>query len=442
MNVGRGTSCAPLILGLEQAILLSMTFDEATITLKGGDGGNGMSHFRREKYVPRGGPDGGDGGKGGDVIFVANRHLNTLVRFNRQHHFAAERGKRGDTNNKTGANGDDRVVEVPIGTIIRDATTGETLADLTESGQSVIGARGGRGGRGNQNFATSSNQAPQLAFKGEPGQERTISLELKLIADVGIVGVPNAGKSTLLAAISNATPKIAAYPFTTLEPNLGVVVFDDRDLVVADIPGLVEGAHRGIGLGHSFLRHIQRTRLLIHLLDGGGDNPLADFSQINSELALFDERLGQKAQIVVLNKLDLPEAQAHWDSVRRELEGRGYEVFSISAATHLRTRELMGRVLQRLNELPPPEPVVEMPTYKLDADPNVFRISRDADGNFHVTGERIERAAKMTYWEIDESAARFQRILKALGISQMLEDQGIQPGDTVYIGENELEWGE
>jgi GTP-binding protein len=419
-----------------------MAFDEATITVKGGDGGNGMSHFRREKYVPRGGPDGGDGGKGGDVICVANRHLNTLIQFSRQHHFAAENGKRGGTNNKTGAGGDDRQIEVPIGTIIRDSATGDALADLTKQGQSIIVARGGRGGRGNQNFATSSNQAPQLAFKGEPGQERTLALELKLIADVGIVGVPNAGKSTLLAAISNATPKIAPYPFTTLEPNLGVVVFDDRDLVVADIPGLVEGAHRGVGLGHSFLRHIQRTRLLIHLLDGGGENPLADFSQINSELALFDEHLAQKPQIVVLNKMDLPEAQAGWEGVKRELEARGYEVFSISAATHLRTRELMGRVLQRLSELPPPEPVVETPVYKLDEDPNAFQVRRDPDGTFHVSGERIERAAKMTYWEIDESAARFQRILEALGISKALEDEGIQPGDTVYIGEYELEWGE
>src|SRR5579859_1248019 len=351
-----------------------MTFDEAAITVKGGDGGNGMSHFRREKYVPRGGPDGGDGGKGGDVIFVATRHLNTLVQFSRQHHFAAENGKRGGTNNKTGANGDDRQVEVPIGTIIRDAATGEALADLTESDQSVIVARGGRGGRGNQNFATSSNQAPQLAFKGEPGQERGLSLELKLIADVGIVGVPNAGKSTLLAAISNATPKIAPYPFTTLEPNLGVVVFDDRDLVVADIPGLVEGAHRGVGLGHSFLRHVQRTRVLIHLLDGAGENPLADFNQINAELALFDEKLGQKSQIVVLNKMDLSEAQERWPEIERELEARGFETFSISAATHLRTRELMNRALALLDSLPAPEPVVEMPTYTLGADPNAFEV--------------------------------------------------------------------
>ncbi|MHB8628281.1 MAG: GTPase ObgE [Aggregatilineales bacterium] len=419
-----------------------MAFDEATISVKGGDGGNGMSHFRHEKFMPRGGPDGGDGGKGGDVVFIANPHLNTLVQFSRQHHFAGENGKRGGTNNKTGAGGDDRRVEVPIGTIIRDAVTGEALADLTEPGQNVVVARGGRGGRGNQNFATSANQAPQLAFKGEPGQVRTLALELKLIADVGIVGVPNAGKSTLLAAISKATPKIAAYPFTTLEPNLGVVVFDDRDLVVADIPGLVEGAHRGIGLGHSFLRHIQRTRLLIHLLDGGGENPLADFSQINSELALFDEHLAQKPQIIVLNKLDLPEAQAHWAGVKRELETRGYEVFSISAATHLHTRELMGHVLQRLNELPPPAPIVEMPVYGLGEDPNVFKVSRDPDGSFRVSGERIERAAKMTYWEIDESAARFQRILAALGISKALEAEGIQVGDTVYIGEYELEWGE
>src|SRR5579859_8116186 len=420
-----------------------MTFDEAAITVKGGDGGNGMSHFRREKYVPRGGPDGGDGGKGGDVIFVATRHLNTLVQFSRQHHFAAENGKRGGTNNKTGANGDDRQVEVPIGTIIRDAATGEALADLTESDQSVIVARGGRGGRGNQNFATSSNQAPQLAFKGEPGQERGLSLELKLIADVGIVGVPNAGKSTLLAAISNATPKIAPYPFTTLEPNLGVVVFDDRDLVVADIPGLVEGAHRGVGLGHSFLRHVQRTRVLIHLLDGAGENPLADFNQINAELALFDAKLRQKAQIVVLNKMDLPEAQERWAGIQAALTRLGYETASISAATQQGTQDLMNRVAALLAELPEEtESVAETPIYSLDKDDTAFSISRESDGAYRVSGERIERAAAMTYWELDESAARFQRILAALGITKALEEAGIQAGDTVYIGEYELEWGD
>ncbi len=419
-----------------------MFFDEATITVKAGNGGAGMSHFRREKYIPHGGPDGGNGGKGGDVILVATPTLNTLIRFSRQRSFEAENGGRGGTNDKTGASAEDVRIDVPRGTIARDGATGELLADLTESGQVVVVARGGRGGRGNARFATSSNQAPQMAEKGEPGQSRTLTLELKLIADVGIVGVPNAGKSTLLAAISKATPKIAPYPFTTLEPNLGVVVIDNRDLVVADIPGLVEGAHRGIGLGHAFLRHVQRTRVLIHLLDGAGDNPLADFNQINAELALFDDKLAQKPQLVVLNKMDLPEAQANWPQVERELQARGYETFSISAATHLRTHDLMNRGLTLRDALPPAEAVGEMPTYSLGDDPNAFTISRTAEGNLRVSGERIERAAHMTYWEIDESAARFQRILEVLGISKALQAEGVQPGDTVQIGDVELEWGE
>jgi GTP-binding protein len=419
-----------------------MFFDEAKIHIKAGDGGGGLSHFRREKYVPRGGPDGGDGGKGGDVILVANPGINTLIYFSRKHRFVAENGKRGGSFNKTGANGEDLRIEVPLGTVVRDADAKLVLADLTKPGQEVIVARGGRGGRGNQRFATSTNQAPRLAEKGEPGQERWITLELKLIADVGIVGVPNAGKSTLLSVISNAKPKIAPYPFTTLEPNLGVVLVGDRDMVVADIPGLVEGAHMGVGLGHAFLRHIQRTRVLIHLLDGGGENPLADFNQINAELALFDEKLAQKPQIVALNKMDLPEAQKKWPAVRAALIERGYEVTSISAATQTGTQELMNQVAAILATLPeePPE-VVEMPVYSLD-DNVTFAISRSDDGAFHVQGERIERAAAMTYWELDESAERFQRILAALGITEALEQAGVQAGDIVFIGEYELEWGE
>src|SRR5579859_1105413 len=351
-----------------------MFFDEATITLKSGDGGDGMSHFRREKFVPRGGPDGGDGGHGGNVILVATPSVNTLIAFSRKHHFTADNGKRGGSSGKTGATADDLRVEVPLGTVVRDADSGGTLADLVKAGQEFVGAPGGRGGRGNARFATSTNQAPQFAEKGEPGHSRSLKLELKLIADVGIVGVPNAGKSTLLSVVSNAKPKIAPYPFTTLEPNLGVVIVGDRDMVLADIPGLVEGAHLGVGLGHAFLRHVQRTRVLIHLLDGAGENPLADFNQINAELALFDDNLAKKPQIVVLNKMDLPDAEARWPDVKRELEARGFETFSISAATHLRTRELMNRALALLDSLPAPEPVVEMPTYTLGADPNAFEV--------------------------------------------------------------------
>ncbi|HLY28106.1 MAG TPA: GTPase ObgE [Aggregatilineales bacterium] len=420
-----------------------MFFDEATITLKSGDGGDGMSHFRREKFVPRGGPDGGDGGHGGNVILVATPSVNTLIAFSRKHHFTADNGKRGGSSGKTGATADDLRVEVPLGTVVRDADSGGTLADLVKAGQEFVGAPGGRGGRGNARFATSTNQAPQFAEKGEPGHSRSLKLELKLIADVGIVGVPNAGKSTLLSVVSNAKPKIAPYPFTTLEPNLGVVIVGDRDMVLADIPGLVEGAHLGVGLGHAFLRHVQRTRVLIHLLDGAGENPLADFNQINAELALFDEKLGQKSQIVVLNKMDLPEAQERWPGVQAALTRLGYETASISAATQQGTQDLMNRVAALLAELPEEtESVAETPIYSLDKDDTAFSISRESDGAYRVSGERIERAAAMTYWELDESAARFQRILAALGITKALEEAGIEPGDTVYVGKYELEWGE
>ncbi len=420
-----------------------MFFDEAKLYVKSGDGGGGMSHFRREKYVPRGGPDGGDGGKGGDVILVSTPTINTLVAFSRKHRFVADNGKLGGKSNKTGASGDDLRIEVPLGTVVRDADTDQVLADLIVPGQEVVVARGGRGGRGNARFATSTNQAPRLAEKGEPGRERWLKLELKLIADVGIVGVPNAGKSTLLSVVSNAKPKIAPYPFTTLEPNLGVVLVGDRDMVLADIPGLVEGAHLGVGLGHAFLRHVQRTRVLIHLLDGAADNPLADFNQINAELALFDEKLAQKPQIVVLNKMDLPEAQEKWPAVEAALRERGYETMSISAAAQIRTQDLMNRAAAILASLPEETAeVAQMPVYSLDKDEVAFEVSREDNGAFRVSGERIERAAAMTYWELDESAERFQRILAALGITQALQQAGVKPGDTVHIGDVELEWGE
>ncbi len=420
-----------------------MFFDEATIIVRSGDGGDGMSHFRREKYVALGGPDGGTGGNGGSVILVATPSVNTLVAFSRKRHFIADEGKRGGSSGKTGATADDLRVPVPLGTVVRDAVSGATLADLITAGQEFVGVPGGRGGRGNAGFATSTNQAPQFAEKGEPGHERTLKLELRLIADVGIVGVPNAGKSTLLSVVSNAKPKIAPYPFTTLEPNLGVVIVGDRDMVLADIPGLVEGAHAGVGLGHAFLRHVQRTRVLIHLLDGSGENPLADFNQINAELALFDEKLGQKAQIVVLNKMDLPEAQDRWPDIEAMLHKLGYETMSISAATQQGTQDLMNRVAALLAAQPEErEPVAETPVYSLDQDATAYKITREPDGSYRVSGERIERAAAMTYWELDESAARFQRILAALGITKALEEAGIEAGDTVYVGAYELEWGE
>lgn len=418
--------------------------DEAEIFVQSGNGGDGMVHFHREKFVTRGGPDGGDGGRGGDIVLVASRNLNTLFPFTRQRKFIAEHGKPGHIANRTGQTAAALKITVPCGTVVRDAITNEIIADLIDDGQEVVAVKGGRGGRGNARYASSTNQAPRMAERGEPGAERTLKLELKLIADVGIVGVPNAGKSTLLSVVSNAKPKIANYPFTTLEPNLGVVVVGDRDLVFADIPGLIEGAHMGVGLGHAFLRHVQRTRVLIHMLNGEAENPLADFNQINAELALFDPKLAAKPQIVAFNKMDNPDAAAKWPEVQTALAQRGYEVVAISAATQSGTRELANRVAAIVSALPAPAPdAAQTPMYTYDDEKRLaFTLTRRDDGSYQVRGEAIERAAAMTYWEFHESLQRFQRILETLGITKALEKAGVQVGDTVYIGDYELEWGE
>lgn len=416
--------------------------DEVKIYVRSGNGGDGLAAFRREKFVPRGGPAGGDGGRGGDVILRVNPKVNTFGQFQRKIHFKAAHGGRGGSFNKTGASASALVVEVPPGTMVRDADSGALLADLVRSGEEVRVAKGGRGGRGNTHFATPAHQAPRYAEKGEPGEERWLRLELKLIADVGLVGVPNAGKSTLLSVVSHARPRIADYPFTTLEPNLGVVVYDDRELVLADIPGLIEGASMGVGLGHAFLRHVQRTRLLVHLLNGANDNPVADYSQINTELALYDEHLAHKPQIVVFNKIDLPEAQARWPEVQSELKARGIDALAISSLTHANVQALVQRVFQIADSLPEDTAPrqAETPLYELPQDEFAFAITRDRKGDFHVKGKRIERAAAMTYWDNDEAVMRFQNILETLGISKALTDAGVQIGDTVFIGDNELEW--
>ncbi len=421
--------------------------DEARIFIKSGDGGDGMVSFRREKYVPRGGPSGGDGGRGGDIVFVANPKLNTLRNFANQVHYRAENGKRGGSGNKTGADAPDLVIEVPVGTLIRDEE-GRLIADLTRPEQRVVVLKGGRGGRGNARFKSSTNQAPRMAEKGEPGQEMWVQLELKLVADVGIVGVPNAGKSTLLSVISNAKPRIADYPFTTLVPNLGVVYVDYQEMVVADIPGLVEGAHQGIGLGHDFLRHVQRTRVLIHLLDGTAPDPLADFHQINTELALFDERLLERPMVVVVNKIDMPNAQTTFPDLQVALQELGYEVMAISALTHQNVDKLVKRVFELLQTVKDQEPITfddvmsedEVPVYEMPPDESFFTVERVRDGVFQVRGQRIERAAAMTHWDYDQALNRFQRILEAMGVSKALENAGVQSGDSVFIGDLELEW--
>jgi GTP-binding protein len=326
--------------------------------------------------------------------------------------------------------------------LVIDSVSGEIVGDLTEDGQSLEVVRGGRGGRGNQHFANSRNQAPRIAEKGAPGEEKTLRLELKLIADIGIVGVPNAGKSTLLAALTNAKPKIANYPFTTLQPNLGVAVIDDETtLVLADIPGLIEGAHAGKGLGHDFLRHIQRTRVLIHLLDGLAEDPIADFSQINTELALFDPDLATKPQIVALNKIDLPDAQARWPEIEKALKAEGYAPMAISAATSKDVRVLLNRAARELAALPEPEKPEALPVYRPEADPRDFQILREG-ADWRLRGVSLERAAAMTYWEHDQAVRRFQRMLQHLGVDVALRDAGVKAGDTVKIGEYELEWQE
>jgi len=417
-----------------------MFLDEVTIQVRSGTGGNGVVHFRREKYVPFGGPDGGDGGKGGDVCLEVKPTMNTLSSFRHQMKFAAQDGASGAKQNMTGKSGEDLVIQVPPGTIVYDALSGETLGDLTEPGQTLRVADGGRGGRGNSRFASARNQAPRIAERGEPGQERQLRLELKLIADIGIVGLPNAGKSTLLSAVSNAKPKIAPYPFTTLEPNLGVAELDEETtLVLADIPGLIEGAHLGLGLGHDFLRHIQRTRVLIHLLDGTSEDPLIDLAQINSELALFDPALAGKPQVVAVNKTDLPEVQARLPEIEARLKERGVDPIMISALAKTNLRNLLYQAAQLLDQIYQPEAAAVLPVYRPASDPRQFTIQREARG-WRVKGESIERAAEMTYWEYDQSVRRFQSILKTLGIENALRQAGVRSGDTVFIGKYELEW--
>ncbi len=417
-----------------------MFIDEAKIYVRSGRGGAGMMHFHREKYVPRGGPDGGDGGRGGDVIFKVQPTLNTLQSFRYKRKFVAADGENGGPSNMTGRSAKNLIIPVPPGTIVYDDTTGELLGDLVAADDELKVCKGGRGGLGNQHFATSRNQAPRTAEKGEPPEEHNLRLELKLLADVGIVGVPNAGKSSFLAAVTNANPKIADYPFTTIEPNLGVANLDEEtSLILADIPGLIEGAHEGVGLGYAFLKHIQRTRVLIHILDGMAEDPIADFTQTNAELALYDPALGSKPQVVAVNKNDLPDVQERWPSLKKALTKKGYAPIAISAATHLNLTEVLWKAHELLQTAPEVEVVQAIPLYKPQEDPRDFSITREEEG-WRVSGKSIERAAEMTYWEHDGSVRRFHHLMVSLGVDEALRKEGIEEGDTVYIGEYELEW--
>jgi len=421
--------------------------DEAQIRVRAGNGGNGIIHFRREKHVPLGGPDGGDGGQGGSIVLVVDKDLNTLLKYQRVRNHKAPSGGKGGGNNKTGRSGSDLEIGVPPGTIARDTSTGIVLGDLTDPGHRLKVAVGGLGGRGNARFSTSSNRAPRIAEKGSIGKIVDLSLELRLIADVGIIGVPNAGKSTLLSSVTAAKPKIDNYPFTTLNPNLGVADLGDyRTIVLADIPGLIEGAHAGVGLGAAFLRHIQRTRVIIHLLDGISKDPVSDFNQIMTELALYDPELVTKPQIVALNKIDLPEVSERLPLLQSSMDNLGYKLQGVSAIAHIGIKDLLekaaslSKTYKKVNY--EENDVEEEHVYRAEADPNSFEIIREIDGNFRITGERIERAAQSTYWEYDDAVLRFQNIIDKLGVRRALEETGIRPGDKVRIGQYELEWVE
>lgn len=421
-----------------------MFYDKAKIYVKAGDGGNGIVAFRREKYVPEGGPNGGDGGDGGSVILMGDKGLRTLVDFKYKPHVKAKKGEHGQGKNRHGRNAEDTILKVPLGTIVKDFDTGELIADITEDGQCVVVARGGRGGRGNARFASAKNRVPSVAEKGEPGEEVTLFLELKLLADVGLVGMPNAGKSTLISVISAAKPKIADYPFTTLKPNLGVVSVDEgSSFVVADIPGLIEGAHQGAGLGHEFLRHIERTRIFVHVLDmtPAEDKNIVDvFSVINRELILYNPKLADKKQIIAANKMDVSGAEKNLELLKKEL-GEQYEIFPISAVAGTGLKPLIGRIAQLIGEIEP-EPLFGEDEIKVFMEPvERFTIERE-DGIFVVKGKEVEKHFAMTDFNNEEGIRRFQRILKTMGVEDALLKKGINYGDLVRIGDLEFEFVE
>lgn len=420
-----------------------MFVDQVKIYIKAGDGGDGMATFRREKYVPRGGPAGGDGGRGGNVILRADENISTLLDLRYRKHHRAENGENGGPNKRFGKDGEDLIIMVPLGTVVYDDDTDLPLADLTEAGQEVIIAQGGRGGRGNARFATSTQQAPTYAEHGEPGQERWLRLELKLLADVALAGFPNAGKSTLLARVSAARPKIADYPFTTLEPNLGVVQIDDHSFVMADIPGLIEGAHRGQGLGHEFLRHIERTRIIIHVVNAAaaweGRDPLQDFYAINHELSAYMPELAQKPQIVALNKMDLPDAQSRAEELITALRGEGYQVFPISAATGQGIKPLLRATYALLQTAPLPKSI-EIPEIQ-DIEDESLRVLVE-DGVYVVHGKLVERRVAMTDLTNEEALYRLQYTLRRWGVFDALRAAGVQEGDTVRISDMEFDYVE
>lgn len=421
-----------------------MFTDYVKILVKSGDGGNGAVSFRREKYVAAGGPDGGDGGKGGDVYFYVDPDLNTLIDFRFKKKFIAENGKNGEGNHRYGKSADDLYIGVPIGTIIKDAETNEVLADLSEKDQKELIFPGGRGGKGNSHFATSTRQAPRFSQGGEKGIEKELILELKLIADVGLLGFPNVGKSTFLSRTTSATPKIANYHFTTLEPNLGVVKSEYGDsFVIADIPGIIEGASQGVGLGIQFLRHIERTRLLLHVIDVSGvegRNPVEDFNIINEELKQYSEKLANRKQIIVANKVDTMQDDSLYKELEKMAKEKNIEIFKISAVTGEGLKELLTRVTEVLKTLPKEE-IVEIKQRKLYTleEKEEFTIEKE-DGIFIVDGPGVQRIMRRVNLEDNESMHYFQKCLDELGVNQALKEAGVQEGDTVRVVDWELEW--
>ena len=412
-----------------------MFIDKARIIVASGAGGDGMVSFRREKYVPRGGPSGGDGGRGGSVIVRAAGNVSTLMDFRRHRKFAAKNGESGGSKNMYGASAEDVVIKVPLGTMVYDVKTDALLADLTHEGQEALLVRGGHGGRGNQHFATSAVRAPTYAEKGEPGEEKEVRLELKVLADVGLLGFPSVGKSSLIRKVSGARPEVAAYHFTTLEPHLGVVeLSDERSFVMADIPGLIEGASRGVGLGYEFLRHVERTRVLIHVLDAAGSegrDPLEDFRVINEELSIYSPQLAEKKQIVAANKMDLADA-AKIETLQKEIETAGYEYFPICALSGEGVRALMERAWEILQEIPAlPENVPER-TIVYDVPQDEFEITVE-DGVYHVRGKRVEKLVAMTDFDDAFQLRRFERAWKFMNLDKLLKKQGIREGDTVDL---------
>ncbi len=422
-----------------------MYTDYTKIFVKSGNGGNGDISFRREKYVAAGGPDGGDGGKGGDVYFITDKDSNTLINFRYNKKFKAENGQNGSGARCNGKQGQDLYIKVPIGTVVKDAETGEIVADLSEEDSKELVLPGGRGGKGNTHFATSTRQAPRFAQSGEKGIEKELILELKSLADVGLVGFPNAGKSTFLSVVTDAKPKIADYPFTTLNPNLGVVKTDDENsFVIADIPGLIEGASDGIGLGIQFLRHIERTRLILHLIDVSGfqgRNPVDDFYSINNELKNYSEKLTKKKQIIVATKLDVAQDDTLYKKLEKVAKKEGLEIFKISSITKQGLKELLVRVEELLKEIPK-ENLIELnqrKVYKLNEDKNEFQIVREED-MYVVIGPAVEKLMSRVNLEDTESMYYFQRKLDELGVNEALKEAGVKEGDTVKVVDWELEW--